>query len=885
MRIVKHVRLFFREGTSDKTYEIDLCETSPGQYIVNFRYGKRGAALKEGSKTVKPVSMGEATVIFDALEIEKRSKGYSSSGELPVAAEAVSELPPLVAVSGPAEQKLLIRLEDALKRKSTFKTRWSTSRVIWKAGEYKLREAAPYIMLLIERGNAMQRYAAIWALGRCGDPAAVPILKAYADNSSHPAYLRQLAANAALMLLTDTERAAYVNRYKLALPPDIQQAVDTGNTFLLQELLNTQLQVLTETSFALLEDLYIVAADDTLVKHVLMNALAVLPLRPSYFRHIRHLLKQAELRDDQALVALLAVRFEKEGEMFRADSEGRFYSHEQQQYVKVASELKKPVSRLAYSARTRRYLRHRIKRRLVQMGERKDLQYVRLATALLLRYNVAQDNVAPYKRSYWIYVRAERRYGEVAVHYAANRHAVYLHYILRGNSADMQLVSDDNVWQMVTAEPVKKPAPPPAAPEKETLLQQIVGLFKSPKKKEIAKEPIIKEMAVPQGETPFLELWHRLPQAFIQLLVNGRMDEIHTFALTQLQASAQYETLKEKIDEGVIGGLLANGFKIPLEYGLQLAREKYNPAAPSPLLFLGLLNSPAAEARELGATWTLKHQDVCFADTDFILSIIFSSYEDVRNLAAMQLSPDKAKVLVSKVITTLLSIRGADDAVNHALTAGCQIVERYCQAALHELDLSVTEALLDSPIPAAQAFGARLLLLKQGQFDIDALGDHLIKRLLDNTYQPVRVAGVSIIVSMSSEELTKRSSLLLHACTAVYTDVRTGIRPVLARLSKQEPALAVWLVNELVPLLMRRETADGLHQDVTVILSNELILHLQDIDRETALRLLYSNYLSAQIFGVLVLEKYIPPTSLTIRQVIAPRAIDRSAGKPDLQNL
>ena len=75
MRFVKQTRLFFREGNSDKTYEIDLCEVGPGQYVVNFRYGKRGSALKEGSKTVTPVPLAEATAIFDALEKEKRSTG------------------------------------------------------------------------------------------------------------------------------------------------------------------------------------------------------------------------------------------------------------------------------------------------------------------------------------------------------------------------------------------------------------------------------------------------------------------------------------------------------------------------------------------------------------------------------------------------------------------------------------------------------------------------------------------------------------------------------------------------------------------------------------------------------------------------------------------
>ncbi|WP_143708946.1 hypothetical protein [[Flexibacter] sp. ATCC 35208] len=92
---------------------------------------------------------------------------------------------------------------------------------------------------------------------------------------------------------------------------------------------------------------------------------------------------------------------------------------------------------------------------------------------------------------------------------------------------------------------------------------------------------------------------------------------------------------------------------------------------------------------------------------------------------------------------------------------------------------------------------------------------------------------------------------------------------MLARLVKDYNDLAVWLVNELVPLLMRKETSEGLHNDIANILGNELVGHLHDIDKATALRLTYSNYRATQAFGVLVLEKYIPPAELTLKQVIA----------------
>jgi hypothetical protein len=65
MRLVKQTRLVFVEGRSDKVYEVDLCEVGTNQFVVNFRYGKRGAALKDGSKTAAPVKLADAERVFD----------------------------------------------------------------------------------------------------------------------------------------------------------------------------------------------------------------------------------------------------------------------------------------------------------------------------------------------------------------------------------------------------------------------------------------------------------------------------------------------------------------------------------------------------------------------------------------------------------------------------------------------------------------------------------------------------------------------------------------------------------------------------------------------------------------------------------------------------
>lgn len=69
-------RLFYREGGSDKVYEAWI-EPLDGGFVVNFAFGRRGSALKAGTKTSAPVSLQEAQKIHDGLILEKTRKGYS----------------------------------------------------------------------------------------------------------------------------------------------------------------------------------------------------------------------------------------------------------------------------------------------------------------------------------------------------------------------------------------------------------------------------------------------------------------------------------------------------------------------------------------------------------------------------------------------------------------------------------------------------------------------------------------------------------------------------------------------------------------------------------------------------------------------------------------
>ena len=86
----KSIDLYFKEGSSDKEYHVQLVPSGNDTYLVNFQFGRRGSTLKPSTKTKDPVSLMDAESIYNRVVKEKLKEGYiekeggSSTGFQPV---------------------------------------------------------------------------------------------------------------------------------------------------------------------------------------------------------------------------------------------------------------------------------------------------------------------------------------------------------------------------------------------------------------------------------------------------------------------------------------------------------------------------------------------------------------------------------------------------------------------------------------------------------------------------------------------------------------------------------------------------------------------------------------------------------------------------------
>ena len=73
---MENIILYFKQGSTDKVYQAAINERN-GAYTVDFAYGRRGTTLATGTKTQNPVTLAEATRLFNKLVTEKSAKGYT----------------------------------------------------------------------------------------------------------------------------------------------------------------------------------------------------------------------------------------------------------------------------------------------------------------------------------------------------------------------------------------------------------------------------------------------------------------------------------------------------------------------------------------------------------------------------------------------------------------------------------------------------------------------------------------------------------------------------------------------------------------------------------------------------------------------------------------
>lgn len=825
MKLIKQTTLLYQEGNSDKVYEVDLCQTSQDLYVVNFRYGRRGANLKEGVKTTQAVPEAQAQKVFDQLVASKVKKGYRDvaiSNETPETQSVEEANAPTT--DNPRHQAILNRLVNR------GNTKWPLERAIWRAGELKIREATLLLIQLIGTGEPLRDYCIAWALGWCGDESAIPALRHFCNEASTPEFVQRLAFEALLKLSDEQTRVELRSQKIEQLPSELRDLARNDSTDF-SNVLSRYLESSEFQRFAILDTIYQI--DNEHVRPALLEILRTAPLRYNYFQRMRHIFKIAEYRQDAEVFGILVYRFEKEQTKCRIDGWGNVYlpdgrcirKHDYRydpttrRYESFENpEFQEAVQRVAYTKKTGEYLRRRVWRTLKPLGEEGNPDYVKMAVGILLQYS--DTDAVPVKHSrFGGYKWKTRRYDYKYVEWDSYAGYLTFNHLLYGNSPRYVLMTNSKAWRCREG---YKPGD---------------------------AEPEVREEAFP-------ELWEQRPDALLQLLLESNCRPVHQFAVKALRTCQQFLA---EIDNNTLINLVNQPYEITAQLGFELASDRYNPTNPNLELILALANCLFPPARTQAHQWIEAQRQSFLENSNAIAALVTSQHSDTRAfarrlLSSSILSDTTAKVLIGRIIANLLS---RDFTANVSTEA--QWVKEIAETLLisftpqlRTLGIGVVLDLLQHPMPEIQELGARILL--NHQTPVADLPLELIELLIASPYESVRGIGVRIFGQLPDERLLQQYELLLAMATHELADMREAIRPVLRRLGSSHPAFVSQLATALINLLLNKEKHEGIHSYLLLLLREDLPGWMSGTSRETAMRLLKAKSSAAQELGGLVLS-------------------------------
>lgn len=814
MKLVRRTKLQFREGNSDKVYEADLCETGD-KFLVNFRYGRRGAELKEGTKTTSPVALAEAEKIFQKLIDEKKRKGYHVATET----NATSEKPKSAFVKSEnadeRNKRILEQLSDA-KAKSNPRI----ERIIWRAGELQIKEAAGDLARLIGTAKELRDYCIAWSLGFCGDEKTISNLEKLVEHKTD--YVRRIAREA-IHKIADESKRTELNKAAISrLPENIQAFIKDKNAENLETFLREEMSKIKGKSFDVLIRLY--ESFDETARVALLEISREIPLKVNFFKPVRQIFKIAEYRRDAEVFGILAKRFETSKSGFTSSSWGDWVSLQKEdgtwEYIQnKKTELVREDSRIAYSNKTKDYFMRRTWRTLRRLGEIGDAEnYVKLAVGSLLQFS--DQDAQEVKKSVLYDYRDENGnwnwQNPKLTEIFWDKFSGYLlfNHILFENSERYELKTGSRGFRVKAGHQPGEDAPK-------------------------------------SREEAFPKLWEEKPVGLLHLLAESECQPVHEFAVKVLRDCPQFV---ETFDTQAIVMLLSRPYKITAKFGFEIAKKLYDPMNPNVELAVAVAASDDDEARAEGFKWIGAKRELFAKNVSVLLKLFTSKHSDARKFAAELLqktvfTETEAKNLIAALIAEMFLF---DETKKEAATdLGDALLKNFVRE-LRTLNFETIENLLAHPVLEVQQFGGNILL--GHEITAKNLPDALINSLIESEFEPIRNIGIKLFGKLPDENLFRRDAVIVSLLAHELEDAHNATRPIAARLFSANENFAENLMSSIFINLLREEKSEGVHERLLSFLK-ELSAWTKYADFETAKLLVDSNHAAANEAGGLVLQE------------------------------
>jgi len=847
MKLIKQTKLYFKEGKEDKVYEVDLCELSgisENRYHVNFRYGRSGSSLREGNKTTDPVCLEEAEKIFASVVVSKTNKGYEASETRGAKitqsiSDSIEELDiellpgdtPSVIACNEIQQIVIKKLHLKIRGRALENS--EIKRLIWQAGELRFLGAVVLLEDVLKNQKKILKrddllcYCLLWALGRCAKLSSYSLI-ANCRESTKVAMIERISLEAMLEISSVEQSNSLVQEVIEGLESEYQDCLQQKDYAALKELVSASISAKSNKTNKLLYDLYLIAKINLDVRRVLIELLPTVPLTPNRFKAIRYLYKAAEFRDDTEVFGLLSALIDRAKPFIRTSRDyydGEVRLPDTWDYVDVGEEAQTENSRIAFTDRTRNYLRRRSWRTLQRLGNAKQLLYVDYAVDMLIAVTDEEGKQAYESTLYrWVPKGRSGSYSTITIRYTDYCNLIAFNHILYGSSIRYGHDQANGRWYRISG--TTKPS---------------------------------------DNDQAFYQLWQDRPDAYVRLLSRAKSHTVHLFAG---KAFDQHIAYWPKVSNEEMLAFINQPYVETAGLGLRIARDRYNADTPDVELLISLLVAVLEDARIQARTWIADAPSLLQSSSDLLVAAMMSTYLDVTSWAREKIQPlsfssEFKQSLVARLFAYLQGLSKESDKTKMSVAEVGWYLQNVFLEEIKTIDLNILTDLLDHKLLTLKVLACELIL--SHQTPVEKLPSDLLSQLIASKHPEIRAMGVRMYGQLPAEVLVQQLDLVCAYCLSDVADIRIACRPMVKRLIEYDREFGLKLMRLLSDALFRKEPVRDFHNDLIHLLSVDMDDLSAAIDKNTVWRLLMARSHAANRFGSHLLSK-LGAQLLSVRQ-------------------
>ncbi len=423
MKLVKQKTLYFSEGKSNKVYEVDLCENQD-LFVVNFRYGRRDANLREGTKTIFPVSYEEALKIFNTLIESKEKKGYLENSSTESSLKT-----PKPTINSIREETILKYLKQAVSK--TYTRNWKVSRIILRAGNLKMLTATSLIAEFVSSKDKFEQYNAIAVLASYKNDAYNHQILAVFKETKFTTIGGRIACAFLLRFGSESDKKVIKNEVSNFITEEVVNALPIH--FLNADAKNVML----------LYYAYIYAFEDVVLREKIYQLIEKIPFKANTFKSIRYIYRASEITNDFEFFCLLSKRMALNKPGYYSD----YIYDSKNNWISVEEEKKKENPSIAFSKKTKAYFNSTSYKKLYELSQNNADVYISFASKILISLNDKEDNVNEDIQYAYDYNSITQNYESEQRHFPKYHNFPALMYILYGASA--RFFQQKNKWYYI----------------------------------------------------------------------------------------------------------------------------------------------------------------------------------------------------------------------------------------------------------------------------------------------------------------------------------------------------------------------------------------------------------------------------------------------------